>query len=162
MCFFEHIYFTDFALKVLLSGLYCHEPSLPTLKVDWLKIVPPLVASSWQYQQKAARQVFKNLLPILCLFDSFFSSCPSQHHLCANPIISGLIAERLRRPFCSTFWLLSVLSPCFITSWSRCCGMMGPIFVFASHHCPSAPQPQCTSERTHVQRMCVHPSCGCR
>lgn len=67
MCYFEHIYFTDFALKVLLSGLYCHEPSLPTLKVDWLKIVLPLVASSWQYQQKAARQVFKNLQPILCL-----------------------------------------------------------------------------------------------
>lgn len=92
----------------------------------------------------------------------FFSSCPSQHHLCVNPIISGLIAERLRRPFCSTFLLLSVLSPCFITSWSRCCGMMGPIFVFASHHCPSAPQPQYTSERTHAQRTCVHPSCGCR
>lgn len=157
MCYFGHIYCTNFALKVLMSGR-CHELSLPTLKVDWLKIVLPLVSNSWQYKQKAARQVFKNLLAILFFLSQeigfmkqlqlwpwfFLSSCPSQHHLCANPIISGLIAKCLRRPFCSTFWLRSVLSACFITSWSGCCGMMGPILVFASHHCPSAPQSQYT------------------
>lgn len=46
-------------MSFILSGHFSHKRTLPTLKVNWLKIVLPLVASSWQYQHKAARQVFK-------------------------------------------------------------------------------------------------------
>lgn len=160
MCYFELIYLTACIKFQSLAYL--------------LKFVLPLVASTWQNHQKAARQVSNKSAtnplssPRNRVFETavtssltplFLTSCPSQHHLCANPIISGLIAKCLKKPFCSTFWLLSALSSCFITSWSRRCGMMGPIFVFTSHHCTSATQPQYTSERTCTHtRACTPPA----
>lgn len=173
MCYFEHIYFTDFASKVLLSGLYCHEPSLPTLKVDWLKIVLPLVASSWQYQQKTARQVFKNLLPILCLsqeigfmkqlrlwlwlfflFMSFTAPFVCESHQLRFSRRAPQKAVLFH--VLAAFRLVALLYyKLILLLWDDGTHLR---FCFTSF----APQPQYTSERTRAHaRVCTPPAVNC-
>lgn len=144
---------------------FCCEVS----KDEWLKFVLPLVPSSWQNQQQAAKQVSNKsatnplstprngiyettaTLRVTLCFSYFMSFtapfvCES-HHLRFN---------RKKRRFVPRFGCFPCLALLRVDLLR--CGMMEPILVFATHHCTSAPPPKYTSKRTcaHI-RACTPP-----
>lgn len=162
MRYFELIYLTGSVIKFLRSTEVCSPFGCKFFGKNQQKAARQVSNKSATNPLSSPRKRIYETTVTFAVTLLFLTPCPSQHHSCSNPIITGLIAKRLKKPFCSTFWLLSASPSCFITSWSRRCGMMGPIFVSASHHCTSAPQPKYTSERAYTHtHTCVHLSCGC-